>query len=242
MRSIERSDHLFDQIYEILWEKILAREITPGERLSDVDWARRLNVSRTPVREAMRKLEQEGMLLPLPRGGYELRAVNPGDLKGLYRCRAVLEGLAAHEGAGSLSAADCARLDQLITTTEQHVAERAFDDALKCNTEFHSRIIEAAENPHLIRLLQSLRRLILFNRVSLINATRLNPQADLSYGGHIERTQRDHRLILQALQAGDGATASSLMQAHLFETAEDMDRILQQLAAVAPGRSNPIAT
>lgn len=233
MRSIERSDHLYDQIYEILWEKILAREITPGQRLSDVDWGRQLNVSRTPAREAMRKLEQEGILLPLPRGGYELRAVNPRDLKGLYRCRAVLEGLAAHEAASGLSAADCTGLEQLISTTERHVAARAFDDALKCNTEFHSRIIEAAENPHLVRLLQSLRRLILFNRVSLINVTRLSPQADLSYGDHIERTQHDHRSILQALRARDGALASSLMQAHLFRTADDMDRILQELPAAA---------
>jgi DNA-binding GntR family transcriptional regulator len=239
MRSVERSDHLYDQIYEILWEKILTREIIPGQRLSDADWARQLNVSRTPAREAMRKLEQEGMLLPLPRGGYELRAVNPRDLKGLYQCRAVLEGLAAHEAAGSLSSADCGRLDQLITTTEQHVAERAFDEALKCNTEFHSRIIEAAENPHLIRLLQSLRRLILFNRVSLINATRLNPQADLSYAGHIERTQQGHRSILHALRTGDGAKASSLMQAHIFETAEDMDKILQELPAPVGTATGP---
>jgi len=229
MRSIERTEHLYDQIYEILWEKILAGEISPGERLSDVDWARRLEVSRTPAREAMRKLEQEGMLLPLPRGGYELRAVNPNDLKGLYRCRAVLEGLAAREAAGSLSASECTRLERLIATTERHIARGDFDDALTCNTEFHARIVGAAKNAHLSRLLESLRRLILFNRISLINATRFDPTADQSYRGHIERTQRDHRLILEALRIGDGEIASSRMQSHLFETADDMDNILRQL-------------
>jgi DNA-binding GntR family transcriptional regulator len=236
MLSIERPEPLYDQIYEILWEKILSGEIAPGQRLSDVDWARRLDVSRTPAREAMRKLEQEGMLLPLPRGGYELRAVDPRDLRGLYRCRAVLEGLAAREAAATLSPPDCARLEQLIGTTERHVAARAYDDALKCNTKFHARIVEAALNPYLSRLLQSLRRLILFNRVSLFNAARLDPQAAGSYGGHIERTQRHHRVILQALRRGDAEAASALMQSHLFDTAEDMDRILRQLGGLAETR------
>jgi DNA-binding GntR family transcriptional regulator len=242
MRSIERANPLYDQIYEILWEKILAGEIAPGERLSDVDWARRLDVSRTPAREAMRKLEQEGMLLPLPRGGYELRAVDPRDLRGLYRCRAALEGLAAREAAEKLSEADCLSLEQVIASTERHVSARAFDAALKDNTQFHARIIEAAQNPHLSRLLHSLRRLILFNRISLINAARLDPHADRSYRGHIERTQHDHRLILQALHRGDGEAASTLMQSHLFATAEDMDAILRQLrAGLEPANSLPTA-
>jgi DNA-binding GntR family transcriptional regulator len=233
MRSIERANPLYDQIYEILWEKILAGEIAPGQRLSDVDWARRLDVSRTPAREAMRKLEQEGMLLPLPRGGYELRAVDPRDLKGLYRCRAALEGLAAREAAGKLSAADCLGFERVIAATERHVAKLAFDNALKGNTEFHARIVDAAQNPHLSRLLRSLRRLILFNRISLINAARLDPHADRSYRGHIERTQHDHRRILEALRCGDGDAASALMQSHLFATAEDMDAILRQLGTTS---------
>lgn len=237
MRAIERANPLYEQIYEILWEKILRGEIAPGQRLSDVDLARRLDVSRTPAREAMRKLEQEGMLLPLPRGGYELRAVDARDLKGLYRCRAALEGLAAREAAEKLSTAACNNLDHVIDRTERHVLNLAFDDALKGNTEFHARIVEAAQNPHLFRLLQSLRRLILFNRLSLINAARLDPQADRSYRGHIERTQDDHRQIAQALRRGDGEAACQLMQSHLFATADDMDAILRQLE-IAPELSS----
>src|SRR4029077_6682136 len=92
-------NHLFEQIHGILWEKIRSGEIESGQRLKDIEWARKLNVSRTPVREAMRKMQQEGVLIPLAQGGYEVRPTSRADLIELYRCRAALEALAAEEAA-----------------------------------------------------------------------------------------------------------------------------------------------
>ena len=72
--------HLFEQIHQVLWDKIRNGEIVPGQRLKDVEWAQRLGVSRTPVREAMRKMQQEGVLIPLSQGGYEVRGSSRRDL------------------------------------------------------------------------------------------------------------------------------------------------------------------
>mgnify|MGYP003350718015 FL=1 len=98
--ALPARNHLFEQIHGILWDKIRSGEIVAGQRLKDIEWARKLNVSRTPVREAMRKMQQEGVLVPLAQGGYEVRATSRTDLIELYRCRAALEALATEEEIG----------------------------------------------------------------------------------------------------------------------------------------------
>lgn len=229
MRAVERSGHLFDQVYDILWEKILAGDIAPRQRLRDAELAQQLNVSRTPAREAMRKLEHDGILLPLERGGYEVCDVRGGDLKGLYRCRAVLEALAAREATGRLTAAQAQLLAGLITRTEGLVAAEALAEALTCNTLFHRTIIAASANRHLMRLLGSLERVITFHRRALMAAAQGGAQTQGSYVAHIRQTQQDHRAILDAMMAGDAERAARRMEDHLFRTADDMDRIVQQL-------------
>lgn len=107
--DLPEKTHLFEQIHQILWDKIRSGEIVPGQRLKDIEWANRLGVSRTPVREAMRKMQQEGVLMPLAQGGYEVRPTSRRDLIELYRCRAALETLAAEEAAERFDEATATR-------------------------------------------------------------------------------------------------------------------------------------
>ena len=95
--KVQRGTPLYEQIYDSLWTLIFRGEISPGERLSDRDWAKKLNTSRTPVREAMRQMARDGILLGLENGGYQARAVDPEGLEHLYKCRAPLAALAVHE-------------------------------------------------------------------------------------------------------------------------------------------------
>jgi DNA-binding GntR family transcriptional regulator len=227
MRSIKRSGHLYDQAYEILWEKILAGEIKPGQRLRDVELAEQLKISRTPAREAMRKLEQDGILRALEHGGYEVSDVRAADLKGLYRCRAVLEGLAARDAVDNFTSEHERRLEQLIARTDAYLAKGMFEHALKCNTDFHTTISELSNNSHLIRLIASLRRLIIFHRSALMNAARFKTGS--RYAQHLEETQRQHRAILNALISRNPNQAGPLMERHLFNTAADMDQILHEI-------------
>lgn len=228
MAALQRSEHLYDQIYEIFWSKIVSGEITPRQRLSDVEWSKRLEVSRTPVREALRKLEQDGVLEPLARGGYEVRSVRVLDLRCLYNCRAALEALAMRDAAARITAKEGKALARLIDETEQLIARNDFETALHRNTQFHDQVVALSENGYLQHLLLGIRRLILFSRSALMNAARSHPEAQRAYALHLIATQKDHRLILERLLARDGEGAAAAMQRHLFGTADDMERLFEE--------------
>ena len=229
MSPINRSDPLYDQVYEALWSRIVSGEIKPGARLSDLQWSTKLNVSRTPVREAMRKLQQDGVLLPLSRGGYEVLRINAHDLQSLYRCRAVLESLAVREAAENISKNQLEKLALLFNQTEQALTDKKFDRAFKLNTQFHQSIVQFCGNHYLQSLLSNLSRMILFARSSLMMAAH-EPQIEQSYAEHLHGTQKDHREILELLQAGDAEGAARRMEEHLFATGQNMGRISMALA------------
>lgn len=228
MPSVNRSDPLYDQVYEALWSRIVSGEIKPGARLSDLQWSAKLNVSRTPVREAMRKLQQDGVLLPLTRGGYEVLRISANDLQSLYRCRAVLESLAVREAAENISKKQLEKLTQLFEQTDQAVADKKFERAFKLNTQFHQSIVQFCGNPYLQGLLSNLSRMILYARSSLMVAAN-NPEIVRPYAEHLESTQKDHGEILELLKAGDASGAGRRMEEHLFATGQNMGRIAKAL-------------
>lgn len=229
MTVLSRTGPLFDQVYDILWERILAGEINHGTRLSDLDWSKKLNVSRTPVREAMRKLQQDGILVQLDRGGYEIRRMDAGDMRNLYRCRAVLEALAVREAVGNVTDRQIAKLTEVVKKTQSSIDSRAFERAFELNTQFHSLILKMARNPYLDRLLTDLRRMILFARLSLMIAAN---QSEITSGyiDHLQSVQDDHRRILDSVIARDAEEAAAHMRSHLFSTGDDMVALAQTVA------------
>lgn len=229
MTGVSRNGPLFDQVYDILWRRIIAGEITHGTRLSDLDWSKKLNVSRTPVREAMRKLQQDGILVQLDRGGCEIRRIDANDLRSLYRCRAVLESLAVREAVENFSEQQIGRLAEVIEQTQEAIERREFDRAFTLNTRFHNLILEMSSNTYLEHLLTDLRRMILFARSSLMIAAHQSEISD-SYAEHLHRVQTDHREVLEAMMEGDADKAAARMQAHLFSTGDDMVSLAQKLS------------
>lgn len=224
MAFLNRVGPLYDQVYEVLWARILSGEIGHGTRLSDLEWSAKLNVSRTPVREAMRKLQQDGVLLPLTRGGYEVRRMQAQDLQSLYRCRAVLEALAVREAAPNISPRQIEKLTKLVQQTKSALESRDFEKAFKLNTQFHEALVSFSGNPYLENLLKGLRRMILFARSSLMVAAH-DPKLAHEYAEHLSHTQRDHQQILDFLQKGNAQAAANQMQEHLFSTGDDMSDI-----------------
>ncbi|WP_159587787.1 GntR family transcriptional regulator [Chelativorans xinjiangense] len=218
----ERSAHLFEQIHEILWDKILNGEIEPAQRLRDREWAKRLEVSRTPVREAMRKMQQEGILLPLSQGGYEVRSVSNKDLQGLYSCRAALEALAAHQAAELTTPKSARALELIIEQTEKALAKEDLDRVFAGNSSFHGLIIDLSDNAHLKGLCEAIRKLILFYRATLLNKVKNELKDKGAYLERLRVKNEEHRNILDALRENDASLASKLMQDHLIESAMDM--------------------
>jgi len=214
--------HLFEQIHGILWEKIRGGEIVPGQRLKDIDWARRLKVSRTPVREAMRKMQQEGVLVPLAQGGYEVRSTSRVDLIELYRCRAALEALGAEEAAARCSEREAAGLEAIIDRCDEAIERGDLDAAFQYNSGFHGALLELGGNRHLAGLLETLQRLVLFYRTALLRMSRHDARNRSLYIQRLRIKQEHHRKILAALRTRNAARAAQLMQEHVRETAEDL--------------------
>ncbi|MGD9768251.1 MAG: GntR family transcriptional regulator [Pseudolabrys sp.] len=225
---VARTDPLYDQIYDIMWRKILDGAVPVGKRLRDVEWAENLNVSRTPVREAFRKLQQDGILDPVANGGYVLKAIGPSDLNLLYRCRAVLEALAVRDFKGEISRADIDALYALIKKTRERLAERAFQEVFMLNTRFHRYFIEGSQNPYARHVIEHISRLTLYARSSLKLMIEKNPVLTNDYVDHLLLNQKWHEQILALVEKGDFDAAGDAMQNHLFETGVGMQELISR--------------
>ena len=217
-----RTSHLFEQFHEILWRKILDGEIQPRQRLKDTEWALKLGVSRTPVREAMRKMQQEGILLPLTQGGCEVRSGSLEDFLGLYQCRAALDGLAAQAATQRFTKKAESDFKRLLDKGDKAIEREDLDEAFLLNAAFHDNMIELSGNAHLIGLSQSIKKLILFYRSTLQNQGKAEPQSKEDYLVSLKETQDSHRAILAAMAAGDAEDARRLMETHLLEGANQI--------------------
>lgn len=226
--KVARTDPLYDQIYDIMWRKILEGDVPVGKRMRDVEWAENLNVSRTPVREAFRKLQQDGILEPVANGGYVLKQIGPSDLNLLYRCRAVLEALAVRDFKGQISRADIDGLYALIERTRKKLEEREFQEVFALNTQFHRYFIDASQNPYARHVIEHISRLAMFARSSLKLMIQKNPDLTNDYVGHLYLNQERHEQIVGFVEKGDLDAAGDRMQEHLFETGIGMQDLMSR--------------
>jgi DNA-binding GntR family transcriptional regulator len=195
------------QVKDVLLERIASGDYRPGERLVETAIARELGVSQAPVREALRDLDQLGLVVHEPNRGCSVRRVSQRELREAFPVRAALEALAARLAAARISAADLVRLDVLLD--EMIVAARAADPLAQAhaNARFHATIVAAAGNPTLERQWSLLEP---FARTYL---TSVQADADL------EALAQRHRPIVAALRTRDGEAAARVMHDHLIEAA-----------------------
>lgn len=217
--KVARTKHLYDQIHLLLWEKILNGEISQSQRLKDVEWAKELGVSRTPVREAMRKMEQEGILIALDQGGYKVRTVEPADFAELYRCRAALEALAAREAAERWMPSNGKTLTLLLNQAEIAIDSGDLDKLFDLNTDFHQALIGLSQNNHLISLCNNLRKLVVFYRSTRLNEAKLGEEIRAEYVDRLTEELSEHREILEAVSERRADDAEKLMEKHILDTA-----------------------
>jgi DNA-binding GntR family transcriptional regulator len=225
-RPIGQSAPLHSQVYEHLWAALIDGELAPGTRLKDGAWATRLGVSRTPVREAFRKLVQDGALDPQDSVGFRVHAFSAGEVLGLYRCRAALEALVAEEAAADRSPALLSELAANIAAA-QHALDAADLDALqRLNGEFHLVLLDASRNRHLRRLLEQTGRSVRMARGQVMRRAAADAALREDYRRSLQPVVDDHRTLHAAVAAGDAARAAALMHTHLMETARDMTLLL----------------
>lgn len=192
----------------------------PNERLQEVELAEKMGVSRTPIREALRILSQEGLLVYAPNKGYRMRHFSIDYIMQAFRVRMVLEGLgarlAAEKGVTEITAKPLLDLLTMGDELLKDVGTEAFDrDAWKAmNTAYHMAIHEHTQNTVLLR------------------AAALSAQFPVVFGGALRwyqpvdfrRTHDQHHRIFDAISRGQPDRADNLMQEHIYEGAEIIAR------------------
>lgn len=206
-RAVIPRPMLRDQVKDVVLERIARGHYRPGERLVETAIARELGVSQAPVREALRDLDQLGLVVYEPNRGCSVRRVSPAELRDAFPVRAALEALASRLAAPRITEAELARLEALLD--EMVVAARAADPLAQAhaNARFHATIVAAAANATLERQWSLLEP---FARTYL---TSVQADADL------EQLAERHRPIVAALRAGDGEVAARVMHDHLIAAA-----------------------
>lgn len=197
-----------DAAYQALRQGILRGDLAPGERLRSDALANDLRVSRTPVREALRKLEAEG-LVERSGSGLIVREFSEKDLTELFYVREALEGMAARLAAENATPGEIAEIREMLDDMEA-VRQRGDIAALRPLTgEFHRLICRAAHNE---RLLQALK--------SLLDHVRQMQTSTLYVAGRPAEALKEHRDLLQAIVAREPNRAEELARAHRRKTLE----------------------
>ena len=195
---------LRDVVFENLREAIVEGKVKPGQRLMEVQLAEQLGVSRTPVREAIRKLELEGLVIMLPRKGAYVANMSLKDIIDVLEIRASVEGLAASLASERISPDDIKKLEAILKDFEQSAAGSDVETLLKKDVEFHECIFKATNNKKLHQLINSLWEQVYRFRVTYIS----------DYDSTVN-IARDHKLILDAIKKGDNEMAKKHATEHI---------------------------
>jgi len=151
--ALRRPEALANELARALEEQIIYGDLAPETRLVEEEVAQRFGISRSPVREALRLLEQGGLVLREARRGIWVTPIGRADVDSVYACRVALEGLAAEQAAKSRTPAHVAALKEAFAQMEQATEVRAY---FRANVAFSEAVHEAAGNPTLRRLLNAI--------------------------------------------------------------------------------------
>ncbi|MGB7084297.1 MAG: GntR family transcriptional regulator [Phormidesmis sp.] len=221
---IQRRKSLYEQVYSALRAGILAGEFTPGSRLIETQLTEWLNVSRTPLREALRQLQKEG-LVTADTSGLQVTTISAADAIELYDCRLVLEKLAVTGACEQASQQQIAALEQYVIQAEarnpQDSGAQTLLQLLDLDYQFHHLIAESSGNRRLVSLLDQL-----FDAMALLRIQTLQQNPS------VLEIKLEHRQVYEAIARRDAATAITAIQLHLLASKA---RVVKEIQSPAPG-------
>ena len=216
--------NLGDDVYRILWSRILSRDLHPGEKLSDLKLSAELGVSRTPVREALHRLLQDGVIRAQPNRGFFVTSFSGKDIDDIFEIRAALEALALRTVVMRHPDEDYSwaleRLDEVGTMIDAASSEEEIISAnerfLEADQGFHRFIVEHSGNERLIGLVNGL-----WAQIAVFQ------KAGTHVPGYTEVALRQHRTIITLLREGRHDEAIAALQSHIRDMKE---RIIADIA------------
>jgi DNA-binding GntR family transcriptional regulator len=193
VQIIKKVEPVYQQAYEIIRGMIIDGTLADGQKLTEESLAARLNVSRTPIRESIRRLEQDGLIV-------DKRVVRPSEkmLRDIYGVRILLEGYSASQAAAIFTADQTDVLRECIERAKSGTKE----EAMRSNTLFHDTIMETCGNPYMLDMYEKMRSIILLFRHDVVFFNRPN-------------LQEEHEQIYRAILGKHSELADKLMKEHL---------------------------
>lgn len=208
---------LRDVIFNTLREAIIVGELKPGERLMEVQLAEKMGVSRTPVREAIRKLELEGLVEMLPRKGAHIADLSVKDIMDVLEVRATLDGLASSLSASRISEDEIKELRHVHSQFINYVEKENLQGSIKKDVEFHDIIYRSSRNDKLIQISNNLREQIQRFRVIYIK----------DYSSTRELI-KEHNEIMDAITARNSDAAMKSAQTHIKKQEEAITKSVRK--------------
>lgn len=191
-------------IYEDLKDKVVRGELLANQRLQEDNLAKDYETSRTPIRDALRKMEHENIIEKLPYGGYQIREVNVEEIEEIFGIRSVLESYAASLATKRISDVEIQRIENILTMSQKAIDTDDYDTFVDLDSEFHRLLYKACRSEHLLRILQHLwDYFIRYRKVSFYSKLTM------------ENSIKDHRLIIEKMKAGNQRAVESLVKKHV---------------------------
>ena len=205
---LEHKD-LSTKVYDLLFNWLITKKVKPGDRLIEEKLAKQLNISRTPIRAALSRLSQDGLIDLIPRKGGSVKKLNARDVEEVYELREVLEGLAVRLSGQKLTEKDLNNLKELLKQSKTLLSKDSATQLAKLDSEFHRVIIRNCDNERLTEFFDSLYNFVQIFRV-------------MGYYRPIRAKQawKEHAKILEALAKRDINKAQELMEEHIKNTKE----------------------
>jgi DNA-binding GntR family transcriptional regulator len=226
LASVRRNKSLQEQAYHALRTSILSGELAPGQRIVETQLAEQIQVSRTPIREAIRQLQRDTLVKADERGNLRVTTISADDVVQLYDCRMALERLSVEGACQHATRPQLQAMARLVSQAEEAVNQQHSVSMLELDYRFHHHIAECSGNSWLVGLLDQV-----FDKMTLlrVQTTRLDPQ--------VLEIRCEHRCIYEAIARGsssepkESAAAVAAIEAHLIASkarvVEAVERIAQ---------------
>lgn len=208
---------LRDVVFNTLREAILRGDLVPGERLMELQLAAKLGVSRTPIREAIRMLEQEGLAITIPRKGAIVAGMTEKDMQDVLEIREALEELSVQVACDKITDEEVAKLRENMENFETSLKSGDIKRMAEADVEFHDVIYQATDNPKLINMLNNLREQMYRYRVEYLK----NPS-------NHEQLLREHEAIYRGIMEKDKDAVTEMIRKHISNQVDVVKNIIRE--------------
>ena len=211
---VDDKHSLGSRVFHTIRENILSGKYAPNEELKEMTIGEELGVSRTPVREALRQLELEGLVSIIPNKGAYVVGLTPKDMQDIYEIRCRLEGLCARWAAKSITKEQLDELEEIVFRAEFHAKKGNAEQLVELDNKFHETLYAAAGSKELQRVLSDFHHYL--QRVRKVTLTDEKRASD---------SNQEHMMIVDALKEHNEDKAEKLATQHISSTAKNMDRV-----------------